>query len=97
MRSRGCRRPLWHCLQSPAAARAAPQERFARKNETQQLRTAFEQLDSNHDGRISADELRGYFEALGHKTKKVGGARRHGRQHWGARCSPLQANPMGLN
>lgn len=62
----------------PPLARRCPcvQERFARKNEVQQLRWAFELLDSNHDGQIDADELRGYFDALGHKTRKVPRQRR---------------------
>ncbi|PSC72095.1 outer dynein arm-docking complex subunit 3 isoform B [Micractinium conductrix] len=46
-------------------------ERFARKNETQQLRAAFEALDANHDDLICADELRAYFESAGHKAKKT--------------------------
>lgn len=63
-------RPTWPC-------RLSPQERFARKNETQHLRMAFERLDANKDGHIDAEELRSYFDAVGHKTKKVcwGGCR----------------------
>jgi len=49
-----------------------PQERFARKNEDQLLCAAFERLDSNRDGQITVDELQAYFEAMGHKVKKVG-------------------------
>ena len=68
-------------LTAAAAATALPpaclQERFARKNETQQLRAAFEALDANHDDLICADELRAYFESAGHKAKKVRCA--HGR------------------
>lgn len=58
-----------HRRRRPAAA--ALQERFARKNEDQLLRAAFERLDSNHDGQITVDELQAYFEAMGHKVKKV--------------------------
>lgn len=55
---------------SAPRAPAAPQVRYARKNEVQQLRMAFEQLDINKDGLIDAEELKTYFEAMGHKTKK---------------------------
>jgi calmodulin len=52
-------------------ATEASRERFARKNEDQLLRAAFERLDSNHDGQITMDELQAYFEAMGHKAKKA--------------------------
>ncbi|KAL4452233.1 hypothetical protein ABPG75_007895 [Micractinium tetrahymenae] len=46
-------------------------ERYSRKNETQQLRAAFDQLDCNRRGQIGAEELRAYFESAGHKAKKT--------------------------
>lgn len=61
-------------LCSAASAHRPPprlQERFARKNETQLLRSAFDMLDANHDGLIGTDELRAYLEASGHKAKKA--------------------------
>lgn len=64
------RLPLTASPPSPAPP-PLPQERYARKNEDQLLRAAFERLDSNHDGQITADELQAYFEAMGHKAKKV--------------------------
>lgn len=47
------------------------QERFARKNEGLELKRAFDFLDKNGDGKVDAEELRAYFAAMGHKTKKA--------------------------
>ena len=49
---------------------------------------AFEKLDSNHDGMISVEELRGYFEALGHKAKKVCAASRRAIQGAAPQAAP---------
>lgn len=46
-------------------------ERYARKNETQQLRAAFDLLDCNRRGQIGAEELRTYFESAERKAKKT--------------------------
>ncbi|GMH32255.1 hypothetical protein BSKO_00089 [Bryopsis sp. KO-2023] len=51
-------------------ASAAARERFARKNEADDLRRAFQTLDKKRDQRIDADELNQVFMALGHKTKR---------------------------
>jgi hypothetical protein len=45
-------------------------ERFARKNEEDDLRRAFEFLDRKKDGLIDEDDLNQVFMSLGHKTKK---------------------------
>jgi calmodulin len=55
-------------------ASAAARERFARKNEAEDLRRAFAFLDRRGDGRIDADELRAVFEALGHRPRCRGEA-----------------------
>ena len=47
------------------------QERYARKNEADELRRAFELLDSKHDGRLDAQELSQLFSKLGHPVKKA--------------------------
>mmetsp|Transcript_6624 Transcript_6624/g.26982 ORF Transcript_6624/g.26982 Transcript_6624/m.26982 type:complete len:88 (+) Transcript_6624:227-490(+) len=46
-------------------------ERFARRNEEEELRKAFERLDSTGDGKIDAEELFSLFKWLNHKTSKV--------------------------
>ncbi|GAB4819032.1 hypothetical protein N2152v2_006078 [Parachlorella kessleri] len=46
-------------------------ERFARKNETAELKRAFDFLDKNKDGKIDAEELAAYFTTTGHKMKKA--------------------------
>lgn len=51
------------------------QERFARKNEADDLRRAFQTLDKKGDQKIDGDELNQVFMALGHKTKRVRSAR----------------------
>eukprot|EP00899_Mesostigma_viride_P006627 jgi/Mesvir1/15966/Mv08280-RA.1 len=48
----------------------AARERFAKKNEAEDLRRAFEKLDLKADGKIDADELNDVFTKLGHKTKR---------------------------
>mmetsp|Transcript_6627 Transcript_6627/g.26987 ORF Transcript_6627/g.26987 Transcript_6627/m.26987 type:complete len:107 (+) Transcript_6627:227-547(+) len=45
-------------------------ERFARRNEEEELRKAFERLDSTGDGKIDAEELFSLFKWLNHKTSK---------------------------
>jgi len=45
-------------------------ERFARKNEAEDLRRAFDFLDKKKDGVIDEDDLNQVFMSLGHKTKK---------------------------
>ena len=47
------------------------QERYARKNEANELRRAFETLDCKKDGRVDAAELAEVFQRLGHKAKNV--------------------------
>mmetsp|Transcript_14372 Transcript_14372/g.62396 ORF Transcript_14372/g.62396 Transcript_14372/m.62396 type:complete len:90 (+) Transcript_14372:226-495(+) len=47
------------------------QERFARRNEEEELRKAFDRLDSTGDGKIDAEELFSLFKWLNHKTSKV--------------------------
>lgn len=46
------------------------QERYAKKNETEELRRAFEIMDSKKDGKVDAEELSTLFAQLGHKCKK---------------------------
>lgn len=46
------------------------QERYAKKNETEELRRAFEIMDSKKDGKVDAEELSALFTQLGHKCKK---------------------------
>ena len=48
----------------------AARERFAKKNEAEDLRRAFEKLDIKNDGKIDCDELNTVFQMLNHKTKK---------------------------
>lgn len=45
-------------------------ERFARKNEEDDLRRAFDFLDRKKDGKIDEDDLTQVFMSLQHKTKK---------------------------
>ena len=45
-------------------------ERFARKNEEDDLRRAFDVLDRKKDGLIDEDDLSQVFMSLGHRTKK---------------------------
>jgi calmodulin len=51
-------------------ASAAARERYARRNEAEDLRAAFAVLDSKGDGRVDADELRALFAALGHRPRR---------------------------
>jgi len=46
------------------------QERFAKKNEAEDLRRAFEKLDTKGDGKIDPEELGNAFQLLRHKMKK---------------------------
>jgi calmodulin len=46
------------------------QERYAKKNETEELRRAFELMDTKGDGKVDGEELSGLFARLGHKCKK---------------------------
>ena len=45
-------------------------ERFARKNEEDDLRRAFDFLDRKKDGKIDEDDLTQVFMSLQHRTKK---------------------------
>mmetsp|Transcript_3065 Transcript_3065/g.11425 ORF Transcript_3065/g.11425 Transcript_3065/m.11425 type:complete len:170 (+) Transcript_3065:303-812(+) len=45
-------------------------ERFAKKNEAEDLRRAFDKLDTKGDGKIDAQELREVLLLLRHETKK---------------------------
>ena len=45
-------------------------ERFARKNEEDDLRRAFDVLDCKKDGVIDEEDLNHVFTSLGHRTKK---------------------------
>mmetsp|Transcript_39544 Transcript_39544/g.75773 ORF Transcript_39544/g.75773 Transcript_39544/m.75773 type:complete len:186 (+) Transcript_39544:332-889(+) len=49
---------------------AAARERFAKKNEAEDLRRAFDKLDSKGDGRIDADELVRFFTIMGCQAKR---------------------------
>jgi calmodulin len=51
-------------------ASAAARERYARKNEAEDLRRAFAFLDRKADGRVDADELAAVFAALGHRPRR---------------------------
>mmetsp|Transcript_33345 Transcript_33345/g.40313 ORF Transcript_33345/g.40313 Transcript_33345/m.40313 type:complete len:188 (-) Transcript_33345:676-1239(-) len=50
---------------------AAARERFAKKNEAEDLRRAFDKLDSKGDGKIDSEELNKYFTQMGYKAKKM--------------------------
>lgn len=60
------------------------QERFAKKSEADDLRRAFDKLDSKGDGKIDAEEIAAMFNKLGHKAKRVS-------EHNWWRCKPLGA------
>ncbi len=49
-------------------ASAAARERYARKNEQDELERAFRTIDKKGDNKIDADELNQLFLALGHKV-----------------------------
>ena len=49
-------------------ASAAARERYARKNEQDELERAFRTIDKKGDDKIDADELNQLFLALGHKV-----------------------------
>ncbi|XRA98890.1 calmodulin [Pycnococcus provasolii] len=49
---------------------AAAREKYAKKNEAEDLRRAFNNLDTKGDGKIDAEELNAVFTKLGHKTKR---------------------------
>lgn len=51
-------------------ASAAARERYARKNEAEDLRRAFAALDRKGDGRIDAEELAATLAALGYKARR---------------------------
>ncbi len=51
-------------------ASAAARERYARKNEEDELERAFRTIDKKGDDKIDADELNQLFLALGHKAKR---------------------------
>ncbi|KAI8473767.1 MAG: outer dynein arm-docking complex subunit 3 [Monoraphidium minutum] len=51
-------------------ASAAARERYARKNEAEDLRRAFAFLDRKGDGRIDSEELNAVFAALGHRPRR---------------------------
>ncbi|KAF8055671.1 CMD1 [Scenedesmus sp. PABB004] len=51
-------------------ASAAARERYARKNEAEDLRRAFTALDSKADGQLDPEELHAVFSSLGHKPKR---------------------------
>jgi calmodulin len=51
-------------------ASAAARERYARKNEAEDLTRAFNALDRKGDGKLDAEELQALFNALGHKPKR---------------------------
>lgn len=51
-------------------ASAAARERYARKNEQDELERAFRTIDKKGDDKIDADELHQLFLALGHKPKR---------------------------
>ncbi|KAK3273721.1 Outer dynein arm docking complex 3 [Cymbomonas tetramitiformis] len=49
---------------------AEPRERYAKKNEAQELRRAFDRLDFKGDGKVDAEELGMFFKQMGHRAKK---------------------------
>lgn len=51
-------------------ASAAARERYARKNEQDELERAFRTIDKKGDNKIDPDELNQLFLALGHKAKR---------------------------
>jgi calmodulin len=51
-------------------ASAAARERYARKNEAEDLTRAFNALDRKGDGKLDAEELQALFNVLGHKPKR---------------------------
>jgi calmodulin len=51
-------------------ASAAARERYARKNEAEDLKRAFNFLDKKGDGKIDPEELNQVFIALNHKPKR---------------------------
>ncbi len=51
-------------------ASAAARERYARKNEEDELERAFRTIDKKGDDKIDSDELNQLFLALGHKAKR---------------------------
>lgn len=51
-------------------ASAAARERYARKNEAEDLERAFNALDKKGDGKLDPEELNLVFQQLGHKPKR---------------------------
>lgn len=51
-------------------ASAAARERYARKNEAEDLKRAFAALDRKGDGKVDAEELSMVFAELGHKPRR---------------------------
>eukprot|EP00879_Flechtneria_rotunda_P008116 GHRR01008501.1.p1 GENE.GHRR01008501.1~~GHRR01008501.1.p1 ORF type:complete len:190 (+),score=47.52 GHRR01008501.1:243-812(+) len=51
-------------------ASAAARERYARKNEAEDLKRAFNALDRKGDGKLDPEELNQVFVTLGHKPKR---------------------------
>lgn len=48
----------------------AARERYAKKNEAEDLKRAFDKLDVHRDGKIDAEEINQVFLSLGHKCKR---------------------------
>ncbi len=59
---------------SESMASAAARERYARKNEQDELERAFRTIDKKGDNKIDADELNQLFLALGHKVRRRQGS-----------------------
>ena len=46
-------------------------QRYARKNEQDELERVFRTLDKNGDGKVDSEELGLIFQALGHKVSLI--------------------------
>ncbi|CAG9464559.1 unnamed protein product [Pedinophyceae sp. YPF-701] len=51
-------------------ASATARERYAKQNEGEQLRRAFDKIDNKKDGKIDAQEIADLFKDLGHRCAK---------------------------